>query len=169
LNPTRDKTPNKNKNKGDAEDYMGSGIAGAGEKGDPQNDDPNGNDKGNNDNGNDKDDPNGNNKDDPNGNNKDDPNGNNKDNNDNGKDGFNAEPIVIIATPISGAGGDPKILDSGKNKVDAFYQKGEQEQDGSVTPGGGMIYSKVAGALGNELFCYDLDARTEKEIKNDQE
>ena len=94
---------------------------------------------------------------------KEDPNGNKE-------DGFNAEPIVLIATPAGGASGDPKILDSGKNKCDAFYKKDGLE-DGTITAGGagGIILAVPSGKLGNELFEYDLDARTGKEKQNDLE
>ena len=70
---------------------------------------------------------------------------------------------MLIATPAGGAGGDPKILDSGKNKCDAFYKKDGQGDGTSTAGAGGMILAVPTGKLGNELFEYDLDARTDKE------
>jgi hypothetical protein len=39
----------------------------------------------------------------------------------NKNDAFNSEPIVLIAATPVGRNPNPKILDSGKNKVGAFY------------------------------------------------
>ena len=70
---------------------------------------------------------------------------------------------------MGGAGGDPKILDSGKNKIGAFYQKDTQGEENSSAATGGIIFASPSGKLGNELLSYDLDARTDKEKNNDLE
>ena len=69
-------------------------------------------------------------------------------------------PLVIIA-PIPVGGGDPNIFDGPKQKNEAFYHK----DDGS----GGEVYYifPPCGSLGNELFSYNLDARSEDEIKKE--
>lgn len=61
---------------------------------------------------------------------------------------------MLIATPIGGSQ-DPNILDSGKDKIGAYYEKDSD----SITPIGAGVFD-LSAYNGYEINQFELDART---------